>query len=400
MAAASRSTLWPVVGFERLTWLVAEGGDSRRSNRGRPYDSAVMPAIADVELLIPSECALLSEDVRTAIASFDLRVGETLAPLEALLVRIESAASSRIENVAAPVPELFVAAIDADGGRSATEVIGNVDATTSAIVLAEDITPQTILDIHQSLLRSTHPVIAGKWRDETVWIGQYAAGPPGAHFVPPAVRHIEPAMQDLCDFMERTDIPVFIQAMIAHAQFETIHPFPDGNGRVGRALVHAMLRRDGLTKSATLPISAGIVSQKHRYFQALTEFRDGDFVPIVELGADATFAAIRNATHLFHDVENLAAEWRERVAGLRSDSAVHRIVEGLLARPVVHTGDVAELAGSSESTASAAIRTLIDLDVLRPVEAGGDGRPRWMAHEVIDAVNHFTDRAINPFGRH
>ncbi len=400
MAARSRSTLWPVFGSERLTWLVADGGDSRRSNRGRPYDSALVPEIADAEMLIPSECALMSEDVRTAIASFDLRVGETLAPLEALLVRIESAASSRIENVAAPVPELFVASIDADGGRSATEVIGNVDATESAIVLAEDLTPETILDIHRSLLRSTNPVIAGKWRDEVVWIGQYAAGPPGAHFVPPAVRHIEPAMQDLCDFMERTDIPVFIQAMIAHAHFETIHPFPDGNGRVGRALVHAMLRRDGLTKSATLPISAGIVSQKHRYFQALTEYRDGDFVPIVELGADATFAAIRNATHLFHDVEALAVDWRARVAAIRSDSAVHRIVERLLAKPVVDVEDIAALGDCSESTAGSAIRTLVDLDVLRPVDVAGDGRQRWMAHDVIDAVNGFTDRAINPFGRH
>ncbi|MEL6892389.1 MAG: Fic family protein [Actinomycetota bacterium] len=400
MPAGSHLPLWPSVGSERLTWLVAEGGDSRRSNRGRPYDSAVVPEIADAELLLPSECALISEDVRTAIASFDLRVGEVLAPLEALLVRIESAASSRIENVAAPVPELFVESIDADGGRSATEVIGNVDATTSAIVLAEDITPATILDVHRSLLRSTNPVIAGRWRDEVVWIGSYAAGPPGAHFVPPAVRRIEPAMQDLCDFMGRTDIPVFVQAMIAHAQFETIHPFPDGNGRVGRALVHAMLRRDGLTKSATLPISAGIVSQKHRYFQALTEYRDGDFVPIVELGADATFAALRNATHLFHDVQELEREWRERASGIRADSAIHKMIGVLLARPVLAIDDVAELTATSHATARSTIRTLSDLDVLRPVAVADDGKPRWMAHEVIDAVNGFTDRSINPFGRH
>ncbi|MEM1332422.1 MAG: hypothetical protein AAGG08_03095, partial [Actinomycetota bacterium] len=110
-------TQWPTVETERLTWLVADGGDSRRSNRGRPYDSAVVPSIGGAELLIPSECALVSEDVRTAIASFDLRVGATLAPLEALLVRIESASSSRIENVAASVPELFVDAVDSDGGR-------------------------------------------------------------------------------------------------------------------------------------------------------------------------------------------------------------------------------------------------------------------------------------------
>jgi len=396
--ARGSNTIWPRVETERRTWLVSDGGDARRSNRGRPYDSAVVPEIAHVDMLIPSECALVSEDVRTAIASFDLRVGATLAPLEALLVRIESAASSRIENVAAPVPELFVESIDADGGRSAAEVIGNVEATTSAIVLSDDITPDTLLDVHRALLRSTNPVLAGKWRDEVVWIGQYAAGPPGAHFVPPAVEHIEPAIEDLCDFMSRTDIPVFIQAMIAHAQFETIHPFPDGNGRVGRALVHALLRRDGLTRSATLPISAGIVSQKHRYFQALTEFHEGDFAPIVELGADATFAALRNATHLFEDVQALAEEWRERVAGMRADSVVHRIVDDLLAHPVLTAAEIAEMVNCADATVGSAVRSLVQFDILRPVEAGGRGR--WMAHEVIEAVNSFTERAINPFGRH
>ncbi len=396
----ARDTLWPAVTFERLTWLVAEGGDSRRSNRGRPYDSALIPEIGYADLLIPSECALMSEDVRTAIASFDLKVGETLAPLEALLVRIESAASSKIENFAAPVPELFLSSVDADGGRSASEVIANVDATTSAIVLSDEITPETILDIHRALMRDTHPVLAGRWRSETVWIGTYSSGPPGAEFVPPAAHRIEAAMEDLCDFMGRTDIPVFIQAMIMHAQFENIHPFPDGNGRVGRALVHSMLRRDGLTKAATLPISAGIVSQKHRYVQALTEYRAGDFVPIVELGADATFAAIRNAMHLFDDVERLAVEWRQRASSIRSDSMVHAVLDRLLHHPMVEVGEYSAALDCAPATVSSAIRSLVDLDVLRPITIDQPVDRRWMAHEVIDAVNGFTERAINPFGRH
>ncbi len=396
----ARNTLWPAVTYERLTWLVAEGGDSRRSARGQRYDSAVLPEIAYADLLIPSECALMSEDVRTAIASFDLRVGETLAPLEALLVRIESAASSKIENFAAPVPELFVESIDQDGGRSAAEVIANVEATTSAIVLSEEISPETILDIHRSLMSETHPVLAGRWRDEVVWIGPYSSGPPGAEFVPPAANRILPAMEDLCDFMTRTDIPVFIQAMIMHAQFENIHPFPDGNGRVGRALVHSLLRRDGLTKAATLPISAGIVSQKHRYVQALTEYRSGDFVPIVELGADATFAAIRNAMHLFDDVQAIAENWRERATSIRSDSMVHLVIERLLANPIVEVGAYAAALDCAPATISSAVRNLVDLDVLRPIVSDRRGDRRWMAHQVIDAVNGFTARAINPFGRH
>lgn len=400
--AVHGDALWPEVTFERLTWLVGEGGQGRRSTRGDRYDSALVPEIAFADMMLPSECALMSEDVRTAIAAFDLRVGDTLAPLEALLVRIESAASSRIENVAAPVPELFLAELDEDGGRSATEVLGNVEATTAAVVLAEDITPETILDVHRLLLRASHPVLAGRWRTEPVWIGSYSSGPPGATFVPPAAHRIPDAMDDLCAFVDRTDIPVFVQAMVMHAHFETIHPFADGNGRVGRALIHALLRREGLTKAATLPISAGIVSQKHRYIQALTEYRSGDFVPMVELGADATFAAIRNAGHLHDDVLRIIDGWRERVSSLRHDSRVHEVVDGLAAHPVVSARNVAARHEISVPTARRAVKRLVDLGVLRPMESSddGSGEARWLAHELIGAVNSFVDRAINPFGRH
>ena len=392
--------LWPPVRFEKLVWLISEGGDARRSSRDRGYDSAILDPIADVEMLIPSDCALVSEDVRSAIAAFDVRVGDTLAPLETLLVRIESSASSRIEHVEASLPDLFLAEVGDEMSRSVADVIGNVDATSAAIFLSSDITPQTILDIHRALLIDTHPVLAGKWRTEPVWIGSYSAGPPGATFVPPAARHIPDAIEDLCDFMNRTDIPVFIQAMVMHAHFETIHPFPDGNGRVGRALIHALLRRDGLTKSATLPISAGIVSQKHRYIEALTEYRNGDYVPIVELGADATFAALRSASMLFDDIEMIVRKWQVATGSIRSDSVVHPIVELLLEHPVVDVKSVGELVEASASSIGAALRQLVDLGILQPLDPSAQRGQRWGAYELIHVLNNFTSRSINPFGRH
>lgn len=396
----ARNTSWPAVEFERLTWLIEEGGDARRSVGGRRYDSAIVPEIADASMLLPSETALISEDVRTAIAAFDLRVGDALAPLESLLVRIESSASSRIENVAAPVPDLLIGEVDDDQGRSVADVIGNVGATAAAIDLSNDISPEAILGIHRALLKDTHPVMAGRWRHEAVWIGSYSGGPPEAEFVPPAVRRIPESIEDLCWFIDRTDMPVFIQAMVMHAHFETIHPFPDGNGRVGRALIHALLRRDGLTKSATLPISAGIVSQKHRYIEALTEYRHGDFVPIVELGADATFAALRNASHLFDDVVQIQRQWRERIEALRSDAVAHRIVGALLSHPVVDSVMLESIVEANRSTIAAALGQLVERRVLQPIERAGRGPQRHVAHDVVRALDAFTTRSINPFGRH
>lgn len=395
-----RDTAWPPVTFERLTWLIEEGGDARRSVGKHRYDSAIVPEIGNASMFLPSEVALVSEDVRTAIAAFDLRVGDTLAPLESLLVRIESSASSRIENVAAPVPDLLIGEVDSDQGRSVADVMGNVGATSVAIDLSHDITPEAILGIHRALLRDTHPVLAGRWRNETVWIGSYSAGPPEAEFVPPAVTRILDSIEDLCSFIDRTDMPVFIQAMVMHAQFETIHPFPDGNGRVGRALIHALLRRDGLTKSATLPISAGIVSQKHRYIEALTEYRHGDFVPIIELGADATFAALRNASHLFDDVVKIHELWSERTEDLRADAVAHRVVAALLAHPVVDSALLEPLVDATRSTIASALSDLVRRGVLSTIERSGRGPQRFVAHEVVRALDAFTSRSINPFGRH
>ncbi|WP_420453140.1 Fic family protein [Ilumatobacter sp.] len=395
-----RNAPWPAVTHERLTWLIEQGGDSRRSVGRHRYDSAIVPSIATHDMLLPSECALVSEDVRTAIAAFDVRVGDTLAPLESLLRKIESSASSRIENVAAPVPDLLIAEVGGEQARSVTEVLGNVRATDVAIDLSSDITPDAVLGIHRALLSDTHPVLAGRWRTEPVWIGSYSAGPPAAEYVPPAAGRIPDAMDDLCDFIGRTDMPVFVQAMVMHAQFETIHPFADGNGRVGRALIHALLRRDGLTKAATLPISAGIVSQKHRYIEALTEYRHGDFVPIVELGADAMFAALQNASHLYDDVLRMRREWEERTSELRSDAVAHRVVDLLLEHPVVDSALLESIVGASEPTIVRALGELHERRVVTPIEHDGTGSQRYVCQEIVRALNAFTTRSINPFGRH
>jgi len=214
------------------------------------------------------------------------------------------------------------------------------------------------------------------------------------------VERIPAAIDDLCDFMARTDMPVFIQAMVMHAQFETIHPFPDGNGRVGRALIHALLRREGLTKSATLPISAGIVSQKHRYIEALTEYRMGDFVPIVELGADATFAALRNASHLFDDVVQMQEQWRERASSLRSDALAHPIIDNLLSHPVVDTEVLEPVLDASPASIRRALNDLVERRVIAPIPRPTPGPQRFVCNDIVRSLNGFTERSINPFGRH
>ncbi|MCW4467333.1 Fic family protein [Glutamicibacter sp. MNS18] len=94
-------------------------------------------------------------------------------------------------------------------------------------------------------------------------------------------------MTDLVGFMQRDDIPALTQAAIAHAQFETIHPFPDGNGRTGRALVGPILRNKGITEKVIIPVSSGLLTDTKAYFDALGSYREGDIEPIVEMFAES-----------------------------------------------------------------------------------------------------------------
>lgn len=136
-------------------------------------------------------------------------------------------------------------------------------------------------------------------------IGGGNFGPRGADFVAPRHERVRTAFQDLLDFTQRGDIPTLPQIAIAHAQFETIHPFIDGNGRTGRALIQAMLRHSRLTRLITVPVSAGLLTNTDSYFDALSSYREGDPVPIVGRLAEASILAVINGRHLISDLREL-----------------------------------------------------------------------------------------------
>src|SRR5690606_7915987 len=126
---------------------------------------------------------------------------------------------------------------------------------------------------------------------------------------PPHHERVPDLMDDVMRYARRTDVPALAHTAIAHAQFETIHPFPDGNGRTGRALVQGMLRAAGVTAHGTVPVSAGLLGDTDGYFRALTAFRAGDARPIIETLAEAAFAAVANGRALTRQITSIAAEW-------------------------------------------------------------------------------------------
>jgi Fic family protein len=222
-----------------------------------------------------------------AIARFDAEAGHRMAPFSSILLRSESTASSRIEQLTASAKAIALAELGDERSSNASMIVSNVAAMDAAIALADDLDEAAVIEMHTALLEHEHPEWTGHWRNTQVWIGGGRFGPQRAMFVPPHHQRVAESMSDLMTFARRDDVPALVQAAIAHAQFETVHPFPDGNGRTGRALVHAMLRRRGVTRSVTVPISAGLLVDIGAYFDALGAYRDGDPSVIVGQMSDA-----------------------------------------------------------------------------------------------------------------
>ncbi|MFB7876425.1 Fic family protein [Nocardia sp. NPDC056064] len=390
----SSDTAWPPVTWESHAWsstIPAELLSRRVRDRHQgPYLAAVAPAIARQDVRLPTDVLAAADAATVEIARFDTVVGADLTPFGAILLRTESASSSRIENLTSGAKAIALAEIGGTDQRNAVEIVGNVRAMRTALSLDSAIDEHLLLQMHAALMVHDRES-AGRWRSQQVWIGGDDVGPHGAVFVAPHHDRVPGSIDDLLAFIRRDDIPALAHTALAHAQFETIHPFTDGNGRTGRALMHAMLRSKGVTEQATVPIAAGLLSRVDDYFAALTAYRDGDPAPIVHQVAEATFTALGNARLLVEDIHHIRERWESAIRARRG-SASWRLLDVALRQPVFDAATAATALGITDSNAVRAINPLVESGVL--TEFTGMRRNRlWQAREVLDALDDFARRA-------
>lgn len=385
---------WPAVGYEPRSWV--RTGDEIASRRALlqargDYQAAVPAFIAAEPVELAAATIALADDASQELVRFDAEVGTIAAPFASILLRSESASSSEVENLTSSAKQVALAEIGESESGNARLVVANVRAMNAAIALSEHLDQESILAMQEALLGDTAPEFVGRWRDQQVWIGGGSISPHAATFVPPHQSRVPELIADVVSFARRTDVPVLAQAAIAHAQFETIHPFPDGNGRTGRALLQGMLRYGRLTRNVTVPVSAGLLHDIDAYFHALTEYRNGRPDAIVAVVAEAAFAAISNGRALVDDIQAAANRWDSQVIA-RGDSSVHLVTKYLLRQPVVNTKTVAAELLISEVAAQGAINRLVDAEVLTKISAGRRNRV-WQATEILAALDAFGARA-------
>jgi Fic family protein len=345
-------------------------------------------------------------DAERAIARLDIEaqaLGDTEA-LARLLLRAESVASSKIEGLVISPQRL----LRADNARAqgdttidptASEVLANVDAMSYALLRTDvDITVDVILEFHRRLLAPTQlESIAGRMRTEQNWIGGTRFNPFGAAFVPPPPEFLADLLDDLCTFCNESAMPAVAQAAIAHAQFETIHPFADGNGRTGRALVHMIFKRRSLITRTLPPVSLILATHADAYVAALQATRfegppDSDVAARstrdwIGLFAGACTRAVADSEIFERRVAALQRSWRERLAHLRSDAAALRLIDQLPRTPIVSARSVETALDISFEAANNAIATLESVGILTPTRVGRRNRA-FEARELVDA---FTD---------
>ncbi|MEO9248049.1 Fic family protein [Citricoccus nitrophenolicus] len=395
--AKEGSSSW-AVGWEDVDWTApVDRAMSRRqqlASRG-PYRAAVPPFIAGLPVDVDPQTATEAAEASMELVRFDAEVSRTLgadnaevSPLSAVLLRTESASSSQIEQITAGARALALATIGESTGPNAALVAANAGAMDRAIALSEDITARGIVEVQEVLMGGSSPGVTGAFREGPVWIGGRGSTPHTAAFVAPRPERVPELMEDLVAFTRRTDVSPFVQTAVAHAQFETIHPFSDGNGRTGRALAHAMLRHYGITRRVTVPVSAGLLANVETYYAALGTYREGDLGAIVREFAEAAFMACTRGRMLVGDLEQLLETWTARLRA-RSHAAVWRALPVVMSQPAVTVRFLAERTGVSEPAASHAVEQMVDAGILAPV--GERRRNRvWIAGEVLDVLDDFA----------
>jgi Fic family protein len=333
-----------------------------------------------------------------------------------LLLRAEAVASSRIEGLEVGGRRLLHAqAAQAVGERStdvtALEVLNNIEAMDWAIAnlnSKDAIAVKDILAIHRNLLAGTRlDAHAGEVRGQQNWIGGSSYNPCRAAFVPPPPEYVHALLEDLCAFCNTDSLPTVAQAAVAHAQFETIHPFVDGNGRTGRALIHVILRRRGLAAEVLPPVSLVLAAWSSDYVDALmgTRYPGSPSSAAAQEGlnrwialfAAATRRAVADAELYEARVEELKASWRERLGRARAGSAADLLIDALPGAPVMTVQSAASIIGRSAQAVNEAILRLLEAGILRQTTVGRRNR----AFEVPELVEAFTDlerRLASPEG--
>jgi Fic family protein len=402
----------------RRHWTTDLSGPSRSDRHSCEYEAYLPDPLVGRSFTLDGEVAADVADAEAAVARLNVEASALIdtGALARILLRAEAVASSRIEGLEIGARRLLQAEVvrgldEAPSDVTTTEVLGNIDAMVYGIERineGDDITTDVLLGIHARLLAGTRlEKYGGRLREQQNWIGGSAYNPCSAAFVPPPPEYVEDLISDLCAFCNHDSLPTVAQAAIAHGQFETIHPFVDGNGRTGRALIHLIFRRRGLALRVLPPVSLMLATWSKSYIEALDASRylgpatgkDALTGANQWIGrfAGACIRAVADSDAFESRVRDIQCSWRERVPPVRRNSAADLLMSALPGAPVITVNSAAALIGRSFPAANNAVSQLVDAGILNQITIGRRNRA-YEAPEIIEAFTDLERQLASPEG--
>lgn len=397
MHSDATNSTWPPHGVETLPWRQQVRGGTREDRMLSSVDATIPPLIKTLDYVPPLPVLLATEKALLAVAQADTAVDAEghSAALSRFMMRSESVASSKIERITATAVDYAKAIAGSRGNASAVRMVAASSALHELITTVDErghFELEHITSAHRALMVDDpdESNYAGRLRDMQNWIGGSDYSPRDALHVPPAPERVAELMADLLAYLNRDDVPVMVQAAIGHAQFESIHAFTDGNGRIGRALVSAVLRRRGVTRNAVVPLASGLLARRDDYFAALGTYRRGDPAPLIDLFARSARAAAECSRDTIARLKAMPDEWTAELRP-RAGSAAAALIQAFYDHPVMSADEIETRSGSVASQAYRAIDQLVGTGYLTEITGRKKNRV-WAASEVLAELDDLDRR--------
>ncbi|HEX5853392.1 MAG TPA: Fic family protein [Solirubrobacteraceae bacterium] len=355
---------------------------------------AYFPAPIPRRIELPSETVRLLADAEASLGRL-AGVGQ-LVPNPHLLIRPyllrEALSSTRIEGTQASLADVFEA--EASGevpNADVEEVLNYIEALEWGLGRMTELPlgVRLIREIHRRLLSGVRgrERMPGEFRTTQNWVGGSGSTIETARFVPPPPTELPDLLADWERYAhEATEVPVLVQNALLHYQFETLHPFLDGNGRIGRLLSVFLLVSHGRLPAPLLYLSAYLERDRSRYYEALQRVREyGDPLPWVELFLTAVHSQAADAVLRAQRIVELRERYRLSASAITSRNAM-TLVDLVCETPIVSSRAVEVRLGVTRPTALKLLRQLEEVGVLQEGTPGPRGQRRYLAREFMAAV--------------
>lgn len=386
---------WPSYEAETFAWEQKYRGGIFEDRIMREVRASIPPLIQDLDFYPPLKLQLVTDESLLVVARADMNAFERPVDIGSFMIHAEARASSKIEGITAPATEVVKALKEMSAHRHAMSTAAGLKAMSDLVRSVSKrgyFRLEDILNAHRTLMddEPDESLSSGALRDVQNWIGRSNHSPRDALYVPPTPARVAELMDDLVKYLNRDDVPVMVQAAIGHAQFESIHPFVDGNGRVGRALIAAVLCRRRVTNNTVIPLSFGLLARRCDYYEALEEYRAGNPVPVIELLARSIWASSIESRETIARLQAVPAEWAAEIKP-RDGSAAANLIPAFCQQVVMNSGDALQVSGSGAPQTYKALLTLTDAGFLQEVTGRQKNRV-WAVSEILAETGDLESR--------